>query len=212
MPNFPPIRTRRRSQARSSFARDKMTRTCLGIRSRGARLALALLLASACTVRPASAGVSEDELKAAFLYKVLGFVSWPSEMLSSGTGPLRVCFLEKHPFARLFASRVEGKRVAGHTVSVDWLTDRASPQSCHAVFIRTSESSGVGKLLDQIGGAPVLTIGDGKNFAARGGIIGFRRISNKFRLEVNLRAAQRANLVISAQFLEIAIVLTDRLK
>lgn len=212
MSNFLSLRARPRSQARPGFARAEKTQGRRGIRSRGARFALTLLLAGVCAVRSVSADVLEDELKAAFLYKILGFVSWPSGTLSSDDDSLRVCFLEQHPFVKLFASRVEGKQAAGHLVTVDWLKAGASPQSCHVLFIRASEFREVGELLDQITSASILTIGDADDFAAGGGVVGFRRASNRLRFEVNLRAAHRANLVISAQLLEIATVLTGRIE
>ena len=53
-------------------------------------------------------------------------------------------------------------------------------------------------------GQPVLTVGETEHFAANGGIIGFCLEVKKVRFEINLAAADRAGLKISAKLLTLA--------
>ena len=50
----------------------------------------------------------------------------------------------------------------------------------------------------------VLTVSDIENFAQSGGIIGFINIEDKVRFEINVNAAERADLEISAKLLNLA--------
>ena len=50
----------------------------------------------------------------------------------------------------------------------------------------------------------VLTVGESEHFAQEGGMIGFVLEDNKIRFEINLEAAQKANLKISSRLLALA--------
>ncbi len=52
---------------------------------------------------------------------------------------------------------------------------------------------------------PVLTISDYPGFVDIGGMIGFVNKDNRVRLEINLPAAQRARLHISAKLIEVSL-------
>jgi len=53
----------------------------------------------------------------------------------------------------------------------------------------------------------VLTVGEIPDFADYGGIINLYRSGDKFRFEVNLKAARRANLIISSSMLRLARII-----
>jgi hypothetical protein len=52
--------------------------------------------------------------------------------------------------------------------------------------------------------APALTVGVSENFIQNGGMIGLCLQENKIRFNINLKAAQRANLRISSRLLLLA--------
>jgi len=53
-------------------------------------------------------------------------------------------------------------------------------------------------------GNAVLTVGESEHFVQEGGIIGFCLEQNKIRFEINLEAAEKAKLKISAKLLALA--------
>jgi hypothetical protein len=58
-------------------------------------------------------------------------------------------------------------------------------------------------------GSSVLTIGETKGFAQRGGIINFTIEKNKLHFEINLDAAKQTPLTISSKVLAIAKIVRD---
>jgi len=58
--------------------------------------------------------------------------------------------------------------------------------------------------LASTGTLPILTVGEADQFAKNGGAIGFCTEDNKIRFEVNLDAAGKAGLRISAKLLALA--------
>ena len=53
-------------------------------------------------------------------------------------------------------------------------------------------------------GRPVLTVGDGPDFARKGGVIGLVRGENRVGFEISLKAAKEGGLDIGAPLLELA--------
>ena len=64
-------------------------------------------------------------------------------------------------------------------------------------------------VLQSLGSAPVLTVGESDGFASAGGVIGLYMEGDKVRFEANPDAAQRAGLKLSSQILRLARLVRD---
>jgi hypothetical protein len=62
------------------------------------------------------------------------------------------------------------------------------------------------KMSLQLHERPILTVGEKKGFASRGGMINFIVVENKVRFEINPHAVETAALKISSQLLKLAII------
>jgi hypothetical protein len=141
----------------------------------------------------------EYVLKAAFIYNFAGFTEWPP-----GTGnTLNVCIAGKNPFGSALDS-LEGKLLGNRRFAIKPLTAGESPRSCQILFIGASEPAETGRLLEEIKGAPVLTITEGNHAADQGVMINLLMDQRKIAFEVNLEAARRARLDISSKLLRLA--------
>jgi hypothetical protein len=77
-------------------------------------------------------------------------------------------------------------------------------RKCKVLFVYSAQECSCEDIIGIVKDSSVLTIGETKDFAAKGGIIGFVVEKNKVRFEVNLTAAKRANLKISSKLLRLA--------
>jgi hypothetical protein len=75
---------------------------------------------------------------------------------------------------------------------------------CQIVFISSSERKRLAALLSGIGNAAVLTVGETDNFTAAGGIVNFKIEAGSVRLQINVEAARKQQLHISAKLLSLA--------
>lgn len=73
-----------------------------------------------------------------------------------------------------------------------------------AIFVASSEKKRLPEILRGLRGASVLTVGDTPGFAGTGGIINFVLDNGRVRFEINLKAAERAHLKISARLSTVA--------
>ena len=67
-----------------------------------------------------------------------------------------------------------------------------------------TERKSIPAALANLKGRPVLTVGESERFVQMGGMIGFFLWDNKVRFDINLNAAERSNLKISASLLTLA--------
>lgn len=150
----------------------------------------------------------EYKVKAVYLYNFTKFVSWPDPTLPGDTQTLNICVLGKNPFGSLLEP-ITHMKTQGRTITIENIEDvRAlETKSCQILFISASGQGAIAELLRKTAPMHILTVSDMDGFAHHDGIIGFVVKDDKVRLEINLGAARKAGLTISAKLLEIATVI-----
>lgn len=168
---------------------------------------LALLLLAACGTPPIEGGqssaASEYTVKAAFLFHFAQFVEWPAEAFADANSPLTYCTIGD-PFGGALDESVNGKSIGNRRLQVKHVKELEQIAGCQVLFIAAGEKKRHGEELAMASKRPVLTVGETDGFATEGGIIGFSREQNKIRFDINLDAAGKAQLKISAKLLSLA--------
>jgi len=180
-------------------------------RFRGAALVGALLLAAPAlawaAAEPASVRRMEEyDLKAAFLFNFTRFVEWPAEAFVSESAPITIGILGRDPFGKHLDDMVEDETVHGRKLTVRRYASVEDLGPCQILFICPEEAEHWDPIAAKIGKRGTLTVGDGSNFAAHAGMIGFEMVQNHLRLRINLAAARAAKLTISSQLLRQATI------
>jgi len=147
----------------------------------------------------------EYEIKAAFLYNFVKFVEWPSEALPEASNTITVCVLGDDPAGEALES-INGKTVKARRLVVRRIQPIKGIESCHVLFISSSEESRLPQVMQNLHGSSVLTVGEMERFIPSGGIINFVIERNKVRFEINPSGAERARLKLSSQLLSLARV------
>jgi hypothetical protein len=168
------------------------------------RMALATLLLLGLLNPVAAQSASEYQVKAAFLFNFAKFVEWQTDAFPTADAPLQICVLGQDPFGRDFEQVIEDKAVNGHRLEVAHPDGVPQAKACQILFITSSERQKVREILQGLTGVGVLTVGDTPGFAKMGGVINFVLDENRVRFEINLKAAERAHLKLSARLLTVA--------
>ncbi len=148
--------------------------------------------------------VTEDQVKAAYVYNFAKFVEWPSRDFPSPTAPLRLCVLDDRSLELELIQIAKGKAVAGRPVIVVPIQNRDQSRDCHILFIGSSQERQVRHIIEVLRETNVLTVGETKGFVEAGGIITFVLQDDRVQFEVNHKAAKRAGLSISSRLLAVA--------
>lgn len=145
----------------------------------------------------------ENSLKAALIYKIMAYVTWPDSAFDAGdSSPFKVCEYGKNPLDGALVSLTR-RRAAGRSIELVSLADDELPESlCHVLFV--DSDSPVRSTVSQVSTRPVLTVSDGKTFARSGGMIEIRKDRNRFGFWINRGAAVDAGLLIAAPLLELS--------
>ena len=163
-----------------------------------------LLLAPAAVI---AQGPGEYEVKAAFIHNIAKFVEWPAP--ANGSNAIQLCVLGRNPFGDALAV-LDGKQVGKLSWKISFPTIQSNLRACQVLFIAASESGRLAPILDRLGDAPTLTVGDTEGYAEYGVMVNFYIDENKVRFELNSEAASRARLKFGSQLLKLARIVKPR--
>lgn len=176
------------SGRRLRHRRGRIVSSCLALFA-----AFALLYASAD--RP-----TEYQVKAAYLFNFGRFVKWPAP----AEGEFRICVLGRDPFGDVLDQTIRGEKIDGHDLVARRIAAISEAAGCRILFISASEERRVAAHLAALRNAPILTVSDAPRFSQREGMIEFIKDGERIRFEVNLAAAERAQLALSSDLLKVA--------
>ena len=157
---------------------------------------LILLLTLFCSTTHAR---SENEIKVVFLYNFIKFITWPQEPTTSN---ITICLYGENSFGDAI-KKLNTLKARNRPLEVIY-PSRGEDINCSVVFISSSEDTIADELLTEIDSNPVLTISDIDNFTDKGGIIGFIKLGNVVKFDINLKQARSSNIQISSKLLELA--------
>jgi hypothetical protein len=146
----------------------------------------------------------EYELKAAFIYNFTKFVEWPSNTFSSATAPLVLGVVGKGPCAVELEKIVKDRRINGRDLIVKTVDSPAASGGVHILFVPVTEDSRLEEWRGALETPGTLSIGESEPFARQGGVITFFIETDKVRFDINLEAAEKVGVKVSAQLLKLA--------
>jgi YfiR/HmsC-like len=152
----------------------------------------------------------EYRIKAAFLFNFAHYVEWPPDTFKDANSPLTYCTIGDDPFEGVLDQSLSAKTVGTRPLRVQHLRAPENLQGCQILFIGANEKKRITAILETLKQAPVLVVGESSHFVLEGGTVGFLSEENTVRFEVNLDAAQRAHLNISATLLSVAKTVIDK--
>jgi hypothetical protein len=145
----------------------------------------------------------EYDVKAAYIFNLLPFTTWPASAFESPSSPFTICVAEPDPFGASLRQTFQNEHVGGHPVVVTDISSPGAVRGCHVLFIGASADAS-GALEQAAAGGPVLTIGDEMRFEQRGGMITFVLEHGRVRFDVNKTSAAKVSLQFSSKVLQVA--------
>jgi hypothetical protein len=162
------------------------------------------LVAAACTARAQNVPVTEDSVKAAFLYKFPGFVEWPANVLARPDEPMVIGVIGgEDVLGELNA--IADTRKAGRPLTVRRVKDARDLAGAHVLFIGARERPRAAELIRAAHAAGVLTVTEWEGALRMGSVINFVTTADgRVRFEISLEPAEKSNLKLSSRLLAVA--------
>ncbi|MDB5934884.1 MAG: YfiR family protein [Massilia sp.] len=146
----------------------------------------------------------ERNVKAAFLYKFLGYVDYPEHVLPPAGEPLVIGILGADDVAEELGRISAGRSMNGRAVVVRKLRPGDALGKVQMLFIGEDDVADVEKALAAVKQMPVLTVTETGRNLRQDSVINFRVVDERVRFEVSLDAAERNNLKLSSRLLAVA--------
>jgi hypothetical protein len=146
----------------------------------------------------------ERNVKAAFLYKFLGYVDYPEQVMPPAGDPLVIGILGADDVAEELGHIAAGRSMNGHAVVVRKLRPGDALSKVHLLFIGDDDAADIEKALAAVRQLPVLTVTETARNLRLDSVINFRVVDERVRFEVSLDAAEKSNLKLSSRLLAVA--------
>ncbi|MSU59423.1 MAG: YfiR family protein [Pedosphaera sp.] len=179
-----------------------------------ATVAVGVAVALTLELAAQSVTLTPNQHKALYLFNFAKYTEWPKEAFASDDAPFVLGILkdptDKDPFGKDIEI-INGKTVKGRKLEIRrFLTvEDVQKSDCQLLFIASSETNKLAQILKALEKSNVLTIAEVDGFLQASGMINLLTEKKSagtqtVAFEVNLLAAQRANLKLDAQLLKLA--------
>jgi hypothetical protein len=148
--------------------------------------------------------LTEDEVKAAYVYYFAKFVDWPTATFPSPNAPITIGIVGDEEFGNLLGKIVKDKTIQEHPIQVRLLKWPVDLRSFQMVFVGSSEQKLFHPISESLKDRPVLTITESEDSSQTKGIMNLFVEGGKVQFEVNIAEAEKARLRISSKLLRLA--------
>lgn len=165
---------------------------------------LALLLAQpAAQAQDGQPLTLEERVKAAFIYKFLGYADFPPAAFPGPMSPITIGVLGADEIAEELARIVAGRNIGNRPVVVRPLRESELGGAMHLLFIAGHDCARDSRLAREAPNA-LLVVTDCASGTPAGSAINFRIIDDRVRFDVALEPAEKNNVKLSSRLLTVA--------
>jgi hypothetical protein len=144
----------------------------------------------------------ERRVKAAFLYKFLGYTDFPSSAFADAAAPVTIVVAGSDDMASEIGAITAGRTVGNRPIVVHALRDGEYGAGPHLLFVAGADCARAGRIIRAERALLVVTECDGGQ--PQGSVINFRLIDGHVRFDVSLDAAEKNNVRLSSRLLTVA--------
>lgn len=145
---------------------------------------------------------AEADIKAAFLYNVLNYVTWPQHALGNET--MVIGLLGASSPLSVSIKRLQDKSVQNRRILVRQVVSLDDLKGSNILIVLPSEQRHLSEILLRLRKEPVLTVSEIEKFSKLGGMVYLTVNNNHPAFGVNLRAVHTAGLEVSSHLLKLA--------
>lgn len=147
----------------------------------------------------------EYTIKAAYLYNLGRYITWPKEVFTGPQSSFVIGVLEPDFVGPDLEKVAEVKTIDNRTIQVQRFPRPEDVKPCHILFLpKGLDPQAQRQLIRRLAGTHTLLVGETDEFLDHGGAIAFVLRGNNVRLMIALEATQREKLQVSSKLLQIA--------
>ncbi|NDP37422.1 MAG: YfiR family protein [Rhodoferax sp.] len=148
-------------------------------------------------------GQEPVDVRIGFLLNFARFVEWPETHLQP-QAPLRICLAPGDVNMATQLGQLAQQDIKGRPIQVKQVARGSDVDGCHVLYLPAETPGEASTWLRAALQTGALTIGDLPDFIQAGGMIGLVPVGGRYRFDINLGVARRADLRVSSQLLKLA--------
>jgi len=176
----------------------------------GIKAALLYCLLAAGMAAPARAADDasgeriEAQVKAAYIYRFAEYIEWPATTIADRTAPWTIGVVAADRVSAELNQLRLTRRIGGRAVAVRTMQPGDPVSGIQMLYVGSLDGARLKEVLDAVPAQGVLSITDGEDALAAGGMISFVQVDRRIRFDVSIAHAERSGLKVSARLLAVA--------
>lgn len=162
------------------------------------------LLSPAQATSQSADAVSEQSVKAAYLYKFADYVEWPQGVLGDPGTPLTIGVIGADSLSVELKEMTRGRTAHGRSISIRSVRPDEPLAGIHVLFVGAGASGELDRIADEARPHSTLVVTEVGDALSLGSIINFRLMNENIRFDVSLHWADRSGLQLSSRLLAVA--------
>lgn len=146
----------------------------------------------------------ERSVKAAFLYKFLGYTEFPAAAFVDAAAPVAIGVLGADELAAELARIVAGRTALTRPIVVKTLREGDPVSGVHLLFVGGGDAARISTILKASASAPLLVVSESDHGLQHGSVINFTIVEQRVRFDVSLEAADKQGVKLSSRLLTVA--------
>ena len=161
-----------------------------------------------------------DKIKTAYLLNFISFSRWPQKEKPDTLSPIHITIIGDESYTQTLKAALPDNRLGNRPISIKSIqhtafsdlsdTVKQTITNSHLLYVRQLDYTNFSKLLTLQKPVPFLLVGDLKDFASNGGMIGFRVSQSKVRFEINPHRIRNSNVQVSSKVMRLGIQVKDK--
>jgi hypothetical protein len=148
------------------------------------------------------------QVKSAFLYNFAKFIQWPPDRFERPDSPIVIGVIGNNPFGE-YLEALRGKPIGTHEIVIEKVENAEQARKCHVLFVG-EKGKKAANIIQKLDRAEVLTVTDEMDeFQDVGAVVNLVTSDKHVHFEINVDAAQRAQLKINSSLLNLAKIVRD---
>jgi len=144
-----------------------------------------------------------DDFKARYIINFANQTEWPT---SYKTGDFIIGVLGTSPVTKSLQGFSANQKVGSQPIKVVLFSNVNTITKCNVLFVPSSQSKNLSKVLNKIGSGSTLIVTDKEGLAKQGAMLNFVLVNNKLNFEANKNNLSKNSLKITAYLEKLAIL------
>ena len=149
------------------------------------------------------------QVKAAIVYKFLGYTNWPPHRFSNEHSPYRICVIGSNEITNELKNIVAHRKVEGRMIEIYSATTIEQIGDAHLVFVAKTMEPLLPSLVPVAKKLSYLVVSDNESGLIEGSAINLRVIDNRIGFDISLPVTREYGLAVSSRLLSVAATVKE---